>query len=128
MREGQRVGVAVPGQEVPGPLVVHLLPLFPLLPAPLALFVPARERKKTQNLLKQTHPNGARKANAAVSHGLHVGSGELKGPFHRQRVERRHPLALDLQVQPGTRETEGKGPLAKKQGERERVCVFVSEP
>lgn len=108
MREGQRVGVAVPGQEVPGPLVVHLLPLFPLLPAPLALFVPARERKKNQNSLKQTHLNGAHKANAAVSHGLHVGSGELKGPFHRQRVERRHPLALDLQVQSGTRETERK--------------------
>lgn len=53
-------------------------------------------------------PDCAHKANAAVSHGLHVGSGEFEGPFHRERVERRHPLALDLQVEPGRRETGGR--------------------
>lgn len=31
---------------------------------------------------------------------LHVGSGEFEGPLHGQRVERRHSLALYLQVQP----------------------------
>lgn len=41
VREGHRGGVGVSGQQVPRPLVVHLLPLFPLLPPPLALLVPA---------------------------------------------------------------------------------------
>lgn len=63
------------------------------------------------------------KANATVSHGLHVGSGELEGPLHRKRVERRHPLALDLQVQPGKRETGGGGDCQQTDRSASRACV-----
>lgn len=44
VREGDGGGVRVAGQEVPRPLVIHLLPLFSLLPAPLALLVPGTSR------------------------------------------------------------------------------------
>lgn len=49
---------------------------------------------------------------------LHVGSGEFKGPLHRQRVERSHSLALYLQVQPG---------MGDKRSESETLAAIVSE-
>ena len=43
--EGDGGRVRVAGQQVPRPLVLHLIPLLPLLPAPLALLVPAERRE-----------------------------------------------------------------------------------
>lgn len=48
---------------------------------------------------------------------LHVGSGEFKGPLHRQRVESSHSLALYLQVQPGVED---------KRSESNTLAAFVS--
>lgn len=96
-------------------------PAFPSLSSPIHSVRTCEKKKKTFNTKKFKKPRACK---AKVSHGLHVGSGEFKGPFHRQRIERRHPLALDLQVQPGTREEEGKtvsGPINK-------AGVRVAEP
>lgn len=63
---------------------------------------------------------------------LHVGSGEFKGPLHRQRVERSHSLALYLQVQPGVEDKWTESTTlavivsVQWQGQRETVALFHS--
>lgn len=63
---------------------------------------------------------------------LHVGSGEFKGPLHRQRVERGHSLALYLQIQPGVEDKWTESTTLRVfvsvqwQGQRETVALFHS--
>lgn len=52
--KGQRSRVAIAGQEIPRPLILHLLPLLPLLPAPLALLIagPHQQRCRRDQSIK----------------------------------------------------------------------------
>lgn len=54
-------------------------------PHSLCSYLQEKKKKKTpfNNNNNKTSPYCAHKANAAISHGLHVGSGEFEGPFHR---------------------------------------------
>lgn len=57
--EGNRAGSGLAGDEVPSTLIPQLLPLLPLLPAPLALLVPGLGGKRRIGWVSE--PQGAEK-------------------------------------------------------------------
>lgn len=98
MREGDRHRSVFPCNEVPGSVVRHLLALLSVLPAPLALLVPGRQRQSGQRLCRaQLAP---RPPPQACLHGPHVGLGQVEGPVHGGRLQAGHALTFNRDVQP----------------------------
>ena len=97
VREGDGHRSVFPSDEVPGSVIRHLLALLSVLPAPLALLVPGRQRPSGQGLAEHSQPPPTQ----VSLHGLHVGLGQVEGPVHGGRLQAGHSLTFNGDIQPG---------------------------